>query len=830
MKMKLQGFNAGARQQSRSGLQPASDPADDAGALAREGKHEAAVKAYLQALKSDNTDIQNLLGMALSLKAMQRWDEALQALDLLLAVEPEHVEALFQRGHVCELAGRLDDAVGHYLRTIRVDERNAHAFNNLGAVLYGLGQVKESTSAFQMALQLKPSLDNAQSSFLATMNYRSDLDPRDIIQAHHEWGSMIKQRIRALAPGRMRPAEPPFLRLGILTGDLFEHPISNFLEPLLQHLDRSRFKLYIYSWTHLQDAYTLRFRQLADVWVESRDLSHEALARRMREDQINIALELAGHTSSNRLPVLAYRPAPVQVSWLGYPNTTGLSAMDFRILDEVVAPEGGLAELGSEAIIRLPHGFHCYQPPEETPEIGDLPFDRSGVITFGCFNRNPKLSPETLSSWIDILKAVPESRLLLKSKWFLDSTVQDLTIKPFVEAGISEDRIVFLPWKNTTSEGLAIYNEVDITLDPYPYNGTTTTCEAVWMGVPVVSRCGESQVCRTGRSLMRQMGLEEWVASDRADYVEKAVKLAENPQLLRDYRGTLRDRMRRSPLMDGPAFGREMGDALFKAWREKIGVHLADNDLEVMERGKPKEPEPQAPVAPTVSKNVKKTGVLYVIWGEQGEAYLERSRKSLKVIHPELPVEVMRLPDGSNLLDKARAIRQSPFDRTLFLDVDTVVLDRLDFGFEMADRNGLACCICECPWARRYPSIGGDHVEYNTGVLFFTRKAKAALKTWDTLSTTLDSSIQMLVDGQIRVMQLNDQASFAQAICEWDRTPFILPMNWNFRPLWHRSVFGPVKIWHDYRDVPALIRKWCFNQRKPDSIIQYLELPAACPS
>lgn len=217
-------------------------------------------------------------------------------------------------------------------------------------------------------------------------------------------------------------------------------------------------------------------------------------------------------------------------------------------------------------------------------------------------------------------------------------------------------------------------------------------------------------------------------------------------------------------------------------------------------------------------------GVLYLVWGEGVEAVLARSCASVRQIHPELPIHVERLPRGSNLLDKARMSELSPFEETLYLDADTVVLGRLDYAFDRAVQFGLACSICECPWARRYAGLCGDLVEYNTGVLFFTRRAQSLFDGWKCRVRRVDSSILFLNDGQLCRMALNDQAAFAQTVAEAGVSPFVLPQNWNFRPPWHKSFFGPIKIWHDYRPVPEEIVGWSAEQSLENSVIQYVEL------
>lgn len=214
-------------------------------------------------------------------------------------------------------------------------------------------------------------------------------------------------------------------------------------------------------------------------------------------------------------------------------------------------------------------------------------------------------------------------------------------------------------------------------------------------------------------------------------------------------------------------------------------------------------------------------GVLYVYWGEKIRPELERSLKSLRRHHPELPVEEVKLPDGSNLLNKAALLDYSPFDSTLFLDTDTVVLDRLDFGFSQAERHGLACCICECPWARRYGGLHGDMVEYNTGVLFFTRAAQPVFDLWRDYAGSVDSSIRWIRKGEVVLMPHNDQAGFAKAVADSGFNPYVLPMNWNLRPGWQRTFFGPIKIWHDRADVPLHLRFWNEDQTLEQSIIRY---------
>jgi hypothetical protein len=226
-----------------------------------------------------------------------------------------------------------------------------------------------------------------------------------------------------------------------------------------------------------------------------------------------------------------------------------------------------------------------------------------------------------------------------------------------------------------------------------------------------------------------------------------------------------------------------------------------------------------------VNKTHAERGVLYVKWGPLHGQFLQRSIESLRAVHPELPYHVHELPPDSTLLDKAAMCDFTPFEQTLYLDTDTVVLDRLEFGFDRAARHSLACCICECPWARRYGGICGETVAYNTGVLFFTRQARPVFDAWKSLARTIDSSIHFKLGGQVRIMPVNDQAGFAKAIDDLGYVPFILPTNWNLRPRWHKSFFGPVKIWHDYDPPPPELMRWNQNQNASEKIIEYIRMP-----
>jgi predicted O-linked N-acetylglucosamine transferase (SPINDLY family) len=326
---------------------------------------------------------------------------------------------------------------------------------------------------------------------------------------------------------------------------------------VLEHYDRERFEVHCYATNGAVDEVSERLRARVDGWVQAERLTDEELAARVRADGIDILVDLAGHTSGNRLLAFARRAAPVQVTWLGYPTTTGLSAMDYRITDWEVDPAGYEA-FNAERPLRLPGSYFCYRPYERAPQVAPLPALRSGTVTFGSFNNFAKVSPAVLALWAQVLQAVPGSRLLLKARSLADAQVRQALLERLGAQGIEGERIDLRGWEAEVGGQLALYGEVDIGLDTWPYNGATTTCEALWMGVPVVSLSGATHASRMGRSILKAAGLAHCVADTPEAYVRAAVALAGDLDALARLRAGLRERLRASPLTDEIAFTRNL--------------------------------------------------------------------------------------------------------------------------------------------------------------------------------------------------------------------------------------------------------------------------------
>ena len=399
-----------------------------------------------------------------------------------------------------------------------------------------------------------------------TLNYTDTLTPDSLFAEHARLGAQLEAMSPSGDMSIRHGDRGQRLRIGYVSPDFRKHSVAYFLEPLLRAHNKNSVEVFCYAEVLRPDVVTDRFKSLADGWLFTVGMSAENLTRRIREDGINILVDLAGHTAKNRLSVFTCKSAPVQVTWLGYPNTTGLRSIDYRLVDAVTDPHGEADALAVETLVRLPDGFLCYDPPDEAPKPTPPPCANGAAITFGSFNNPAKLSAMTLDAWAAILGQLPNARLLLKGKPFADQVTRELFLDRFAQRGVATKRIELMAWVPNTTSHLAAYQEVDISLDPFPYNGTTTTCEALWMGVPVVALSGNRHASRVGASLLRRLNLDELIARDAGEYVQIAVNLADQRDRLADLRRRLRPRMTASPLCDAPAFARHMEAVYRRMW------------------------------------------------------------------------------------------------------------------------------------------------------------------------------------------------------------------------------------------------------------------------
>jgi predicted O-linked N-acetylglucosamine transferase (SPINDLY family) len=398
------------------------------------------------------------------------------------------------------------------------------------------------------------------------------MQPADIFASHEHVGQQFERPIARFAQraGENENSARP-LRIGYVSPDFRQHSVAHFIEPVLAAHDKKKFEVFCYYNDTVSDDTTLRIQSLVPHWRVLAELSDHDAARKVQEDKIDILVDLAGHTNRNSLMMFARKPAPLQATWLGYPNTTGFSCMDYRITDALCDPVGMTDALHTEKLIRLPDCFSCFTPPAQSPTVGALAALHGDGIMFGSFNYFIKMNEQVIETWARILARVANSRLTLKYRSLNSESVQTVVRTAFAKHGVTRERLVLLGNDASQLDHLARYNSIDIALDPFPYNGTTTTCDALWMGVPVIALAGRTHVARVGVSQLTNIGLSEFIAADVDSYVDIAVALANDLPRLTQLRGSLRERMKISPLMDAPRFTRNLERAFHEMWL----THLA---------------------------------------------------------------------------------------------------------------------------------------------------------------------------------------------------------------------------------------------------------------
>lgn len=476
-----------------------------------------------------------LLRLAQAHMALEEYDQAEDYVCRVLALKPDALDAWF-------LLGNITSKQGLSQRVLEINQQ---------ARVLGGGYVLDKSQIFD-SLYVEAT-DQVRLFDLARTWARRyhEHENSDTVPAY--------TFTNTLNPGRK-------LKIGYISRDFLNHSVAYFLEPIFRHHDKNRYAIYCYANLFHPDEVTARFQKLADAWRDISLVGDADVLKMMHEDEIDILVDLSGHTNGGRLPLLARRPAPVLVNYLGYPATTGLAAVDYRLVDALTDPPGEADRCHTETLWRLPGGFLTYLPPEMAPEVAPSPFLENGCITFGCFNIANKVTERCVELWSTILHAVPDSRLLLKSLTFSSQRGKDYFQGLFSAQGIAPERVTLFDWLPETSGHLGLYGRIDIALDPFPYNGTTTTCEALWMGVPVITLAGNRHSARVGLSLLTQLGLDDLVADSPEDYFQKAVALAEDKDRLVSLRAGMRERMKNSSLLEHAGFTQKLEQAYREMW------------------------------------------------------------------------------------------------------------------------------------------------------------------------------------------------------------------------------------------------------------------------
>ena len=567
--------------------------------LCKLGQFAEAAEHYTAAVSINPDSVQMHTSLGLALRDIGRLDEAVERLQHAIAIEPRNFFAHSGLGSVFKIMGQLDRAISSHRKAIAIKPDFVEAHNNLGAALLAKGKLNDAIISFQHAISIKPGFIRAHSNLgyallligksdeaagslrqalsikpdsadthsnlLRCLQFGLDVDPFGLKEEHILWAQAHSGPIGKLDKkfdldlDLKRP-----LNVGLVSPDFGRHPVAFLTIKLLECSNHPDLRFYCYSDRRNSDEYTERFRKTCHQWTDSTDLVDKDLAKSIQNDQIDILIDLAGHTAGNRLTMFADKPSPIQVSWAGYVGTTGLAAMDYVIADKFHCLEGEEKHY-VEKVLRLRDGYVCYDIPVGAPPVGRLPAKKNRYVTFGCFSSPAKINSQTLEIWSQILNLVPSSRLNLNFKWIDNSKNKKRILSKFKEEGIDESRIS-LEGQPIFLDILERYNAIDIALDTWPYSGGVTTCEALLMGVPVVTFPGRTFAGRHSVSHLNIVGLVETIAKDKDDYIDISVSLAQDLDRLDRIRAELRERMQKSPLCDGPRFADSFRNSMREIW------------------------------------------------------------------------------------------------------------------------------------------------------------------------------------------------------------------------------------------------------------------------
>ncbi|BBO99480.1 tetratricopeptide repeat protein [Sulfuriferula nivalis] len=540
------------------------------------GQHQDAIAAYRLALaiQPEYAQAHSNLGITLHESGLSAVAET--EVRRALQIQPNLVQAHSNLGNILQDSGRLIEAENCYQHALQLNPNIAEIHNNLGNTLQAMGRLAEAATSYRNALALNPDYTVAHSNLLFMLNYDPLSTPAQNFEEALRYGQNVTRLPKhTYATWQCDPLAVR-LRIGFVSGDFNNHPVGYFLESLITQLDPAAFELIAYPTNHRADELTNRIQPYFHAWRPLSGLNDEAAAKLIHDDGIHILIDLAGHTRYNRLPIFAWKPAPVQVSWLGYFATTGMNEMDYLVADAWTLPESETSYF-TESIWRLPETRLCFAPPNIDLTVAPLPALSNAHITFGCFNNLTKMNDDVVALWAQILTALPDSKLFLKTKQFNDPSQRQLTLDRYAQHGIAEQRLI-LEGHDDRATYLRAYERVDIALDPFPYPGGTTTVEGLWMGVPVLTLAASSFLSRQGAGILMNAGLTEWVAESAEDYVKRAIAHTSDLPALSLLRLNLRQKLSTSPMMDGQKFAVNFGSCLIEIWQTTQNSNDASND------------------------------------------------------------------------------------------------------------------------------------------------------------------------------------------------------------------------------------------------------------
>jgi predicted O-linked N-acetylglucosamine transferase (SPINDLY family) len=524
-------------------------------ALRDTGQTEEAAEAFRKTLSLNPRHEGAATSLGHILVALHRYDEAEDVFRSVLDYQQGNAEFYAVYGSAMQSMGRYEAAINAYRKAIDMNHpRSIEIHENLAAALCMQGKFQDSIAASEAALRISPGNARVYSGMLLTKHYLTGRDTDNLVEEHRRWPGNTLPRTALPAHGKSE-TRPDRVRIGYVSSDLRRHSVAYFVEPLLAHHDAERFEVTCYFSHKDADATTNRLKNLAHRWRNVANLNDQQLLRMIADDGIDILVDLNGHTSGSRLTAFARRAAPIQVSCIGYPDTTGVTEMDYRISDAIADP-AGTEHQSTEKLVRLPGCFLCYRPPDNAPDVARTPRESNGFITFGSFNNLAKVNVEVIELWASLLQEIPDSRLFIKNPSLTDASTRERYQALFESAGVSSDHLELMGFTPDSSGHLAAYGRIDIALDTFPYNGTTTSCEALWMGVPVISLRGDRHSARVGASLLSAAGHPEWIADTPEQYIQTVKQLAMDADRLTKLRFALRQQLKESRLCSAETYAR----------------------------------------------------------------------------------------------------------------------------------------------------------------------------------------------------------------------------------------------------------------------------------
>ena len=533
-------------------------------ALMALGRGTEGVGSFRRAVELDPQHLHGWYGLGNALGAQNDTVGAEEAFRKVLAINPDYFGARNNLGHALQRQGRMDEAIEAFTQAVAEAPDSALFTYNLAVAMQLAGDPAGALPVYRRALELQPDYVKVHTNILLSLNYVAG-SPEALLEEHRAFDAQQTRRFLPAEPSWPNAKDPERrLRIGYVSGDFHIHPVGNYLVGPLEHHDRNGFEVFCYSNDGQEDHVTARIATATDHWRDISAMTDERAAGLVRHDGIDILVDLSGHTDKNRPLLFALKPAPVQVSWLGYPGTTGMSAIDYLVMDACTMPPG--VNWAVESVVRLPNGRFCYSPPPYTPEVSAPSARPDGVVNFGSFNNVGKIGPEVVRLWARVLDAVPGSRLILKWKELDQPKVRQRLADAFAAAGVRPDRLE-LRHGSGHNEMFAEYADVDIALDPFPFGGGLTSSEALWMGVPVVTLPQDRVPARQTLAFLHGVGLDDLAASSEDDYVRIAAALAADPVRRAELRRTLRPRMAASPMNDPKVFAEGLDAAYRQMWR-----------------------------------------------------------------------------------------------------------------------------------------------------------------------------------------------------------------------------------------------------------------------